>query len=148
MMGSYGQIWLLVGVALLLFKKTRKTGFTIILSYVLVLIIGHFGLKDLIARPRPCHIDQTVELLVDRPDSYSFPSTHSAWAFGAAMSIFMYYKKAGIITFVVALVMGFSRMYLFVHFPTDVLLGAIMGILLAYLSAVIVNNVSDKLNKK
>ena len=94
-MGSYGQIWLVVGVALCLFPKTRRCGVAVLLSYGLVFLVGQYGLKDLIARPRPCHLDQTVELLVKRPSSYSCPSTHTAWAFAAAASVWMYFKKPG-----------------------------------------------------
>ena len=69
-MGSYGQIWLVVGVALCLFPKTRRCGVAVLLSYGLVFLVGQYDLKDLIARPRPCHLDQTVELLLKRPSSY------------------------------------------------------------------------------
>ena len=137
-MGSYGQIGLIVAVFLLAFKKTRKAGFCVLLSYFLVLLFGHVLLKDLIARPRPCHLDETIKLLVTRPDSFSFPSTHTAWAFGTATSIFLYYKRAGIFAFVVAAIMGFSRMYMFVHFPTDVLAGLVMGVVVAVIAKMIV----------
>lgn len=133
-MGSYGQIWLAVGAVLCLLPKTRRCGIAVLLSYVLVFLVGQLGLKDLIARPRPCHLDQMVELLVERPSSYSCPSTHSAWAFAAATSVWMYYKKPGAVLLAVAALIGFSRMYLFVHFPTDVLLGAVLGAALAVLT--------------
>ena len=146
-MGDYGQIWLLVSLALLIPRKTRKAGICIISSYILVFLIGQYALKDLIARPRPCHIDETVPLLVKRPGSYSCPSTHSAWAFAAATSIYCYHKRAGIVVGVIALIMGFSRLYLFVHFPTDVLIGAVMGIVLAVICSMGINRISDKIAK-
>ena len=62
-MGSYGQIWLVVGVALCLFPKTRRCGVAVLLSYGLVFLVGQYGLKVLIARPRPCHLDQSVDIL-------------------------------------------------------------------------------------
>ena len=127
--GSYGQLWLAVGILLLFFKKTRSTGLAVLISYIGVFVFGQFILKNLISRPRPCHIDQAFELLVKRPSSSSFPSTHSAWAFGGATAIFLKFKKAGIATFVVAALIAFSRMYMFLHFPTDVLAGMIMGII-------------------
>lgn len=133
-MGSYGQIWLVVGVLLCIFKKTRKCGAAVLISYVLVYIVGQYGLKDLIARARPCQLDETVKLLVDRPGSFSCPSTHSAWAFAAATSILLYYRKAGIGAMIVAALIGFSRLYLFVHFPTDVLFGAVLGVILAVIT--------------
>ena len=133
-MGSYGQIWLLTGVVLCIFKKTRKCGAAVLISYVLVFIVGQYGLKDLIARPRPCQLDETVKLLVKRPSSFSCPSTHSAWAFAAATSILLYFRKAGIGVMIIAALIGFSRLYLFVHFPTDVAFGALLGTIMAIIS--------------
>lgn len=73
--GNMGEMWITLGIVLLLFRKTRKCGFVVCLSYLLVYGMGQYVLKDLIARPRPCHIDQTIELLINRPSSYSCPST-------------------------------------------------------------------------
>ena len=141
--GSYGQIWLVVGIFLMFFKKTRSTGIAVLISYIGVFVFGQFILKNLISRPRPCHIDETFELLVKRPSSSSFPSTHSSWAFAAATAIFMKFKKAGIATFVVAALIAFSRLYMFVHFPTDVLAGIIMGIIIG-LAAVKICDLVEK----
>ena len=132
-MGSNGEIWLGLGAGLLLFKKTRKMGITVILSYIMSWIIGQDILKNLICRPRPCHIDETIQLLVSRPSSYSCPSTHTSLAFSMAVSIKAFDKKAGIYAITLALIVAFTRMYLFVHFPTDVLLGSIIGILSGYI---------------
>lgn len=147
-MGGYGQIWLAIAVGMLLFKKTRKAGICILLSYGLVFVIGQYGLKDLIARPRPCHIDESIALLVKRPGSYSCPSTHTAWAFGAAMSIYLYHKISGVITLIIAAIIGFSRMYLFVHFPTDVLFGLVMGVVSAFISKFVTEKLSGALKAK
>ena len=141
LMGSIGQIWLLVAIGLIIFKKTRKVGICVLISYILVLLVGHVCLKDLIARSRPCHIDETIKLLVERPTSYSCPSTHTAWAFAAATSIYLYFKRAGIVTFVIAAIMGFSRMYMFVHFPTDVVFGIILGVVLGIVSKIILDKI-------
>ncbi len=143
-MGGYGQIWLVVAIALLIPKKTRWCGLAILISYALVFVVGQFGLKDLIARARPCQLDQTVTMLVKCPSSYSCPSTHTAWAFAAATSIFCYFKKPGIVVLIIAALIGFSRMYLFVHFPTDVLLGAVMGALLAWLTSAVVKKCTHR----
>ena len=125
--GSYGQLWLAVAVVLLIFKKTRRTGVAVLISYAAVFLFGQLLLKNVITRPRPCQIDQTFALLIDRPTSSSFPSTHTAWAFGAATAIFMEYKKAGAAALLAALLIAYSRLYLFVHFPTDVFFGLAMG---------------------
>lgn len=139
--GNYGQMWVALAVLLLLFKKTRKCGIVMLLSYGLVYGMGQYILKDLIARPRPCHLDETIELLISRPNSYSCPSTHSGWAFAAATSIYLFNSKYGILTYVFASLVAFSRMYLFVHFPSDVLIGIVLGILFAIISERIVEKV-------
>ena len=146
--GSYGQLWIILAVLLLFFKKTRKAGFTILISYAMVFVVGQYGLKDLIARPRPCHMDETVALLVSHPSSFSCPSTHSAWAFAAAASIFSWHKKAGLVAGVLALIVAFGRLYLFVHFPTDVLFGIALGILSAFVAYSIVKAADRKIKDK
>ena len=133
--GSYGQLWLIVAALLLIFKKTRKAGVSVLIAYLAVFLIGQLALKNLFSRPRPCQIDEAFALLVARPSSSSFPSTHSAWAFGAATAIFMGHRKLGAAAFVVAALIAFSRMYMFLHFPTDVLFGAAMGIALGVLAS-------------
>ena len=132
--GSYGQLWVIVAAVLLVFKKTRKAGVAVLLAYAAVFLIGQYGLKNLVSRPRPCQMDLDFALLVDRPSSSSFPSTHSAWAFGAATAVFMQHKKSGIAAFIAAALIAFSRMYLFLHFPTDVLVGIVLGIALGVLA--------------
>ena len=139
--GSYGQLWVIVAAVLLIFKKTRKAGAAVLLAYVMVFLMGQYGLKNLISRPRPCQIDLDFALLVDRPSSSSFPSTHSAWAFGAATAIFMRHKKAGIAAIAAAALIAFSRMYLFLHFPTDVLAGIALGIALGVLAHWIIGRI-------
>ena len=132
--GNMGEMWITLGIILLLFKKTRKCGLVLCVSYLLVYGMGQYVLKDLIARPRPCHIDQTIELLISRPSSYSCPSTHSGWAFASATSIFLYNKKVGLLTYIFSSLVAFSRMYLFVHFPSDVLFGIVLGVAFALLT--------------
>lgn len=143
MPGNYGQMWVLFGIVLLFFRKTRKCGITMILSYLMVFAIGQYVLKDLIARPRPCHIDQSIELLISRPSSFSCPSTHSGWAFAAAMSIYLHNKKIGIPFIIFSILVAFSRLYLFVHFPSDVLFGIAIGVVFAIFAKFIVNRIFD-----
>ena len=132
--GSYGQLWVIIAVLLLIFKKTRKAGVSVLIAYAAVFLVGQIALKHLVSRLRPCQIDQAFALLVARPGSSSFPSTHTAWAFGAATAIFMRHRAVGVAAFVVAALIGFSRLYLFLHFPTDVLFGTAMGIALGVLA--------------
>ena len=128
--GSKGEMWVILGIILLVIPRTRKAGLCTLAAYIAAYYVGDGILKDLIARPRPCMIDETVELLVSRPSSYSCPSVHSMLAFASASSIFWFHKKAGTAALVFAALVGFSRMYFFVHFPTDVLLGSALGFLI------------------
>ena len=112
-----------------------------------VYLLGQIILKQLISRPRPCQIDQAFALLVARPSSSSFPSTHSAWAFGAATAIFMRHRKLGSAAYAVAALIAFSRLYMFLHFPTDVLFGAAMGMALGVLAHWIMKTLWKKLDR-
>ena len=138
--GAIGQLWLIVGIVLLFFKRTRKTGAAVLVSYIGVLLFGELLLKHVVTRMRPCQLDQTFAMLVERPTSSSFPSTHSAFAFGTAMAIFMNHRRAGVLMFIVATLVAFSRLYLFVHFPTDVLVGAGVGVISGLLSGLLVRD--------
>ena len=145
--GSIGQLWIVVGLVLLVIPKTRKCGAAVLLSYVVSLLIGNVWLKDLIARPRPCAVDDTVSLIVKKPESFSCPSVHTYLAFSSAMAIYHYYKKPGIAVFVFAALVGFSRMYFFVHYPTDVLFGAVLGVLTALMVCVLWDKICSLVKK-
>ena len=147
LVGSIGQLWIVVGVILLIIPKTRKCGVAVIVSYVVSLLIGNEWLKDMIARPRPCAVDDTVQMIVKKPSSFSCPSVHTYLAFSSAMAIFHYYKKPGIGVFIFAALIGFSRMYFFVHYLTDVLFGAALGILTAFVVCWLLDKLSDRKKK-
>ena len=127
LVGSKGEIWIILGIVLLLIPKTRKTGVCVLSAYIIAYYVGDGILKDLIARPRPCMVDESVSLLVSRPSSFSCPSVHSMLAFASAASVFWFHKKTGIVTLIFAALIGLSRMYFFVHYPSDVLFGALLG---------------------
>ena len=128
-LGNYGAIWIFTGVLFLSFAKTRKTGIAMAFALLAVLISGNMVLKPLIARLRPFMTDETIMLLIKAPEDFSFPSGHTYSAIAAATVIFKYYKKAGVIAYLVAILIGFSRMYLMVHFPTDIIGGIVLGVL-------------------
>ena len=140
-LGNSGAIWIITAIALIIPKKTRKCGILILCALTLSLITGEVITKNLVARIRPCNIDLTVNMIIERPKTYSFPSGHSSSAFAATAVIFYFYKKAGFVALTMASLMAFSRMYLFVHFPTDVICGILWGIA----SAIIVISIYKKL---
>lgn len=133
-LGDHSAIWILAGAGMLCVKKYRKAGITLLLSLLLSLLIGNVFLKNFIMRSRPCWIDTSVPLLIPVPRDYSFPSGHTMHSFAAAFSVFLYQKKAGILFLILAAGIAFSRMYLFVHFPTDILGGLLIGLLNACIS--------------
>lgn len=132
-LGDHGIFWIITGAVLLCFKKTRIMGLCVILSLAAGFLIGNMFLKNLIARARPCWIDDSIPLLIKNPRDYSFPSGHTLSSFEGAVSIWLYDRKWGTPALALAVLIGFSRMYLFVHFPTDVLAGLFLGVLIAVL---------------
>ncbi len=130
-LGDDGWLWLAIGAVCLFFKKHRKMGLQLLLSMLCTFILGNLILKNIFARPRPCDIDTAITLLVSRPHGHSFPSGHSINSMVAAVALFLNNKKIGVPAVIIATLIGFSRLYLFVHFPTDVLAGFTIAILVA-----------------
>lgn len=127
-----GWLWLLLGAVLFILPKTRPVGGCILVSLAIGAVLGNVLLKNMAARQRPCWIDPSVPLLVRNPRDFSFPSGHTLASFEGAVCIFLFNKKWGLPAVMLAMLIAFSRMYLFVHFPTDVLAGAVMGTVIAY----------------
>lgn len=147
-LGNAGLLWIGLAVVMLFFKKYRKCAISIGIALVFKELIGNVILKELIMRERPCWIDPTVELLVNSPSSFSFPSGHTFDAFAASVTVFLNHKKEGIAAMIVAALIAFSRMYVFVHFPTDILGGMVLGTGVAVLAYFIVHRWWPKIAKK
>ena len=149
-LGDHGVFWILVAALLLCFKKTRATGCMMGLSLLCGLLIGNTVMKPLFARVRPYDANVTgeIDLLVERLSDYSFPSGHTLACFEAAGVLMIRDKKLGIPTFVIAVLVALSRLYLYVHYPTDVLAGAVLGTLFAVFSVWAVKLVWKRFTKK
>lgn len=130
-LGDHGFIWILTGVILTCLPKTRKIGICVLLSLAAGGLLGNMILKKLIQRPRPCWIDTQVVLLIQNPKDYSFPSGHTLASLEGAVSIWLYNRRLGVPFLFLAVLIALSRLYLFVHFPTDVVAGAVLGSLIA-----------------
>lgn len=124
--------WILIALVLCAFKKTRDTGIPMIISLAVGFIIGNLIMKNAFARTRPFDFYEFNSLLISKPKDYSFPSGHTLTSFEGAFSVFFSYKKSGTALIVLALMIAFSRLYLFVHYPTDVLAGMVLGIFIAF----------------
>ncbi len=132
-LGNGGIVWICLGLILAVVPKTRKCGICMLLSMAMTFVLGNLVIKNLVARPRPFTIATEIALKIPQPREYSFPSGHTMNSFTAATALFLYYKKPGVAAFVLAALIAFSRMYLFVHYPTDILGGILLGIMDALL---------------
>ncbi|MBO6215248.1 MAG: phosphatase PAP2 family protein [Lachnospiraceae bacterium] len=148
LLGDKGLFCALTSVLILIFVKDKRVGLTMIGAWILDVLICNVCLKPLVMRDRPCWIDPTVQLLVETPDDYSFPSGHSGIMFSWAVSIFMYHKRFGIAAIALGVLVMLSRLYLFVHFPTDVLVGALCGTIAAIISYFIVKRFWPDIEKR
>lgn len=147
-LGDKGLIWILISLLLLCFKKTREAGVTALLALLLCLLVVNLTLKNLIARPRPFDMIEGLIPLVERPRDFSFPSGHSASSFAAAV---VFLKKlprwGGLWMLLLAALIGISRLYVGVHYPSDVLAGIALGAGLGYLSQRIGTCITERKKK-
>ncbi|MBP5324319.1 MAG: phosphatase PAP2 family protein, partial [Pseudobutyrivibrio sp.] len=146
-LGANGLVILLILIGLAVFPRTRKIGVTALAAFLIAYSIVNIGLKPFINRCRPCWLEPSVKLLIDTPHSFSFPSGHSNSFFAIAGAVFLRNKKIGIPCLAVASLVAFSRLYLFVHWPTDVLGGMVTGLFGAVISYVIIEFFSKTLGK-
>lgn len=132
-LGDAGWLWILLGTVLFCIKRTRRCGAAVLLSLAAGFLLGNVLLKNSVARSRPCWlVDMGAALLVKSPADYSFPSGHTLAGFEAGISIWLVSRKWGAAVLALAVLIAFSRLYLFVHFPSDVLAGAVLGTGIAF----------------
>lgn len=131
-LGDYGFIWLLMIAYLGVFKKEKKKALVLLFALIGVSLIGNIVLKNIFMRPRPFVTYPYIDLLIQAPSGYSFPSGHSSSSFMMAYMLSYFYPKQRKWFWCLACVIAISRMFLFVHFPTDILAGAVLGIGLGY----------------
>lgn len=138
--GNSGAIWIVIGLLLCYKKSTRNIGYTVMIALVLTFFIGDVVLKHVVHRMRPFAMYPDMPLVSLPPSTIlqSFPSGHTMSSFASAVAIMLAipktYRYLSYLACVIAVAMGFSRLYLFVHWPSDVLAGAILGIIMGWLA--------------
>lgn len=143
--GEGAAVWLAAALILALIPREnrdpecphrgRKAAIATVISLLVHLALNEHLIKNLVKRPRPFTLHPYVDTIIHKPSSFSFPSGHSCSSFAAATAIFCFNKKAGIAAYVVAALIAFSRIYFYIHFPTDILCGALEGVLIGVLTS-------------
>ena len=148
--GEGGIFWIAWAVILLIIPKTRKIGLSMIIALLLGLLVCNITLKPLVARIRPYDLQEQdfgiyINLLIERQHDFSFPSGHTIACFEASVVLLIHDKRMGIPAFILGILVSFSRLYLYVHYPTDVIFSVFVGTGFAFLGTFIVNKVYDRL---
>ena len=115
---------------------------------MLEVICCNLVLKPLVARIRPCDVNTAVQLLVARPDDFSFPSGHTGASFAAVTALYASRSRLWILSLILAVLIAFSRLYLYVHYPSDVLAGVVIGIMAGWIGSKFVDVVWRKRNAR
>ncbi|MCI1930449.1 MAG: phosphatase PAP2 family protein [Clostridia bacterium] len=133
-LGDCGVVWIAIGAVLICFTHCLKSGSALFIALALSALLGNVLLKNIIMRQRPCWVDTSILTLLHNPSDYSFPSGHAFSSFACAFSVYLYDKNIGSILILLAIMIAFSRLYFGVHYPTDVIFGAIFGICTSFMS--------------
>lgn len=136
-LGNGGIIWLVLSGLLCVFPKYRKAGVTMLTALALDVLLCNVMLKPLVGRMRPFTVNTGMELLINAPKDFSFPSGHTAASFAAAFALLFVKNKLWIPSMILASLIAFSRLYLYVHYPTDVLAGILLGLIVGVAANVI-----------
>jgi len=126
-LGNAGIIWIIAAIVLLFIPKYRKSGLALATGLLACLLLGNIVLKPLIARVRPFDVVDGINLLVNAPSDFSFPSGHTYSSVIGAYVLTATDKRFGYIAIPLAVIIAFSRLYLYVHYPTDILGGILLG---------------------
>jgi len=128
-------------LAPLFFKDWRKgfLAFTLCMGGFIVASSGGILVKHLLGRLRPCHALENVRLLIECNKSFSFPSIHAATSFAMAFIISYFYTPATVPALIAAFLVAFSRIYVGVHYPSDVIAGAVWGCIAAGIILIVHN---------
>ena len=140
---------MIITIILIFIKRTRFCGINMAISLFVSIVIGAFILKPLIARERPftdpIYYEYWIEAGKHLETSFSCPSSHTTASFAALFPIFLYFnKKYSFIALLIALIIGFSRVYLMVHYPSDVVFGMCIGTTVSCITYIVMKKINKK----
>ncbi len=149
LLATGGAIWIITAIILLLTKKHRKTGVIMLVGMLLGLIFGNLIIKNIVARTRPYDINTSIKLIISKPSEYSFPSGHTLVSVISATVLTIANKKFALFAIPIAVLIAFSRLYLYVHYPTDILGATVLGIVIGIFTYCFANKIykTKKLRK-
>ncbi|EPI10732.1 phosphatase PAP2 family protein [Enterococcus faecium] len=133
-----GFIWLLLAAVLVLIPDTREYGLAILIGSLIYFFVGLLFIKKTTRRKRPYEKNRRLVLYTSKPKTSSFPSRHTALAFLSVAALFELSPVAGILAFLFACLIAYSRIFLLLHYPTDILGGAILGSVIGILCAAVI----------
>jgi undecaprenyl-diphosphatase len=130
-LGNMAGIWVLWAVILLMFKETRRCGVMMLFTLLAGAVLGNLIIKPLVMRARPFELFGTGDLFHIRVTGYSFPSGHTLSSFSMVPLLWREERKMGIFALILAAAIAFSRIYLYVHYPSDIFGGMVLGLSVA-----------------
>lgn len=164
-LGNAGIIWIILAAVMIIIPRTRICGFVLAAALLVDLGLVNGILKNIFARVRPYDVNTAIQLLIDKPSDFSFPSGHTAASFTCTVALYLSgtrkhflripvlpddknVRKLWVPVLVLSVVIAFSRMYLYVHYPTDILGGMAAGVVAGILGYLIVYKIWSKIKKE
>ena len=145
-LGNSGLVWIILAGVLMFMPKYRKAGAAVMAGLVLEVICCNLVLKPLVARIRPCDVNTAVQLLIARPDDFSFPSGHTGASFATVSALYASRSRLWIPSLILAVLIAFSRLYLYVHYPTDILAGILLGVMAGWVGSLVSRHVHETIH--
>ena len=148
-LGDRGIIWIVLGIIFLFPKKTRRAAILSLLSLLCAHLLCNEVLKDYVGRIRPYEVVEGLTSLIGPQSGYSFPSGHAMCGFAAAIVYFRHQpRRLGVPMLVLAILIAVSRLYVGVHYPSDVIIGAVLGTIIAVFFIVIFGKRNKKMKRR
>lgn len=139
-LGDAGWFWIMLCVLMLFSKQSRKTGMTGLVALLIGFLITNLCLKNMVMRVRPYEMVEGLELIGKKAVDFSFPSGHSTASIAASVVfLIMLPRRYGVLAIALGILICFSRLYIGIHYPTDVIAGVLIGLFAAFTAVFLMN---------